>query len=205
VASRPAPPSVLAEPPRARTIRRAPRSTTWPRAWPAPVVVAASGASRPPGRVCSPQVLATSMTAVVPHTASVAVCSAPVAPATVTGTAVNPAATAACTLPSPPSARGSSTTRTPRLRSPLPRCVATWAAVRLPLYLSGASSTVNPSSVDETVQHVVRPAGIPAGVDGTVLVAVLSAGMTGVSSRVGWWCWSVRMRSGSPRRADRCG
>ena len=69
-ASMPAPPSVLAEPPSASTIRWGPRRSSEMMAWPRPWLVASSGASFPSGRVCRPQVLATSMTAVVPSNAA---------------------------------------------------------------------------------------------------------------------------------------
>ena len=65
-------------------------------AWPRPWLVASSGASLPLGRVCRPQVLATSMTAVVPSNAATVGCSWPVAPATVIRMRRNPAAMAAC-------------------------------------------------------------------------------------------------------------
>ena len=66
-----------------------------------------SGRATPPGRVASPQVLATSTTAVSPSNAiDTRWWSCPVAPCTVTGKRMNPLARAAATLPSPPSASG---------------------------------------------------------------------------------------------------
>ena len=78
-------------------IRRGPGRSGWGRArssetmaWPTPLLVASSGASFPPGRVCRPQVLATSMTAVVPSNAAMVGRSWPVAPATVMRMRRNP-------------------------------------------------------------------------------------------------------------------
>jgi hypothetical protein len=85
--------------------------------------------------------LATSTTAVAPSNATVVVCGSPVAAATVNSRAANPASTAAATLLSPPSASGSLKCSTPRFSSRLPRWWTTWAAVRLPLNLSGARRT----------------------------------------------------------------
>ena len=73
---------------------------------PDPRLEASSGASVPPGRVCSPQVLATSMTAVVPSNAAMVGCSSPVA-RDGDRDAAEPDSMAAWTLPSPPSASGS--------------------------------------------------------------------------------------------------
>ena len=103
----PAPPSVLADPPSARTIRFASSCSAARMASPSPAEEAASGASVPPGRVCRPQVLATSTTAVTPSKAIAAGWRSPVAAATSTSSDRKPAATAAATLPSPPSASGS--------------------------------------------------------------------------------------------------
>src|SRR3954452_16744533 len=60
---------------------------------------------------------------------------------TVTGWAVNPAASAAATLPSPPSASGRAVDATPAASRPCAMAVATSAAVREPLNLSGAIRT----------------------------------------------------------------
>ena len=64
------------------------------------------GARTPPGRVDSPQVLATSTMAVSSSNAITVLWFCPVAPCTVTGKGWNPLANAAATLPSPPSASG---------------------------------------------------------------------------------------------------
>ena len=103
----PTPPSVLADPPSARTIRFASsRSASW-MASPRPAEEAESGAGVSFFRVCSPQVLATSTTAVTPSKAIAARWRSPVAAATSTSTDRKPAPVAAATLPSPPSAKGS--------------------------------------------------------------------------------------------------
>ena len=120
---------------------RRPELTAVRTASPMPADEDVNGASVPAGRVCRPQVFATSTTAVAPSKAIAAVCRSPVAAATSTSTERKPAATAAATLPSPPSASGSARVVTPRCSSPVPRWRATSAAVRLPLNLSGAMST----------------------------------------------------------------
>jgi hypothetical protein len=68
----PAPPSVLADPPSASTILLAPSRRTARTASPTPAEEERSGARAPSGSVCSPQVFATSTTAVVPSNATVA-------------------------------------------------------------------------------------------------------------------------------------
>ena len=79
----PMPPSVLALPPRARTILAGLRLRANRTASPKPRLEALSGSRVPPGRSPSPQVLATSTTAVTPSNAMLAWTGWPVGPATV--------------------------------------------------------------------------------------------------------------------------
>ena len=67
----------------------------------------------------------------------------PVGPRTPSSTRRYPAASAASTVPSPPSATGTRIVFSPGLARPSPvaTCAATWAAVSVPLNLSGAITT----------------------------------------------------------------
>ena len=142
----PAPPSVLATPPRPSTIRRAPRAAAAAMSSPTPKLVAASGCSLPPGSRASPHACAASMIAVPSRHPNSARAGCPVGPRTSSRTGWYPAATAAATVPSPPSATGTcAISRSPRtLRRPAAMCVAAWVAVSVPLNLSGATSTCPP-------------------------------------------------------------
>ncbi len=75
-------------------------------------------------------------------TAKVVSTGSPTGPSALTRAGVNPAASAAATVPSPPSATGTSAMS--RLgairRSPAASAAAAWAAVALPLNLSGATT-----------------------------------------------------------------
>ena len=110
---------------------------------PTPRLVAVSGAAAPPGSLVSPQACADSMTAVPSSSANEAVTGFPVGPRTPISTRRYPAASAAATVPSPPSATGTWTVFSPGLARPSPAatCAATWAAVSVPLNLSGAITT----------------------------------------------------------------
>src|SRR6478672_6305929 len=122
------------------------------------------GARTPPGRVDSPQVFATSTMAVSSSNAITVLWFCPVAPCTVTGKGWNPLARAAATLPSPPSASGRVLQCAPAAVRPFARWLATSAAVRLPLNLSGAMRTLMVS--------ISCKAGVTAGAIGQRVVAV---------------------------------
>jgi hypothetical protein len=139
----PAPPSVVATPPRPSTTRLAPSSAAARISSPTPWLVAVSGASDPAGSKVSPHAWAASMTAVPSSIASDAVTGCPAGPRTAAPIRRYPAATAASTVPSPPSATGVSTispAKPPRARPDATRA-ATCSADRLPLNLSGATTT----------------------------------------------------------------
>jgi len=139
----PAPPSVQATPPRPSTIRFARIRTAARMSSPTPRLVAVSGASVPPGSLVSPQAWADSTMAVPSSRANEAVTGWPVGPRTPSSTRRYPAASAASTVPSPPSATGTWVVVSPGLARPSPAatCAATWAAVSVPLNLSGAITT----------------------------------------------------------------
>ncbi len=140
-ASIPVPPSVLALPPMATTIRCGLSCAAARIASPSPRLEADNGRSAP-RRVPRPHVPATSTTAVVPSNAICAPVISPSAPVTSTVRGREPAKTAASTLPSPPSASGRTVTsrRVPLAADSTPERMApaTPIAFRQPLNLSGA-------------------------------------------------------------------
>ena len=137
----PAPPSVVAEPPAATTMRRAPCRAASAIRTPVPYVLAVNGSRSPSEGRFRPLAKASSTTP-VPSTASPIAAStgSPHGPAVLilTGRASSPR-TRTPKVPSPPSATGSSRAAAPAVRMPAAMCPATSAAVKVPLKLSGAA------------------------------------------------------------------
>src|SRR4051794_12977642 len=169
--SAPRPPSVVAEPPTATRISRAPAAAAAASSSPVPYVLAAHASRSSSATSARPLACAISTTAWVPMRAQAAEISRPSGSCTRSLTLSPPSAASSTSIvPSPPSATGQRSACAPARATPRASASATSTAENVPLNESGASSR---RTLDRALDQAERLVG---RLEDRVVVALAEAG-----------------------------